>query len=66
MKSSFYATFGTSDKRSGHVVKIQAESRREAETKMFDAYGTKWAFLYSDLSKVDPGDKARGILETLT
>ena len=62
---TFYATFGASDRRSGWIVEILAEDRNEANEKMFTAFGSRWAFLYSDVNTIDPRDKERGILKTL-
>lgn len=61
----YWATFGASDKRSGYVVEIHAETRDEAQSMMFATHGRQWAFLYSDIDKVHPSDKAKGTLEIL-
>lgn len=62
----FYATFGFSHQYAGHVVEIIADSRSEAEEKMFDSrHGRRWAFMYDSLADVHPDDRRKGILETL-
>lgn len=43
-----YFTFGVGQELAGHVQPIKAESAEAARAKMFEVYGKKWAFQYSE------------------
>lgn len=44
---TWYFTFGYGQKNAGHFVKFSG-TYSEARDKMFDAFGTEWAFQYSE------------------
>lgn len=43
-----YFTFGIGHEFAGHVQPIKADSPEAARQKMFEVYGKKWAFQYSE------------------
>lgn len=45
---TWYFTFRSSQENAGYCQPIQANSCGEARQKMFDVYGEKWAFQYSE------------------
>lgn len=46
---NFYFTFGVGDPiNKNKFIVIQADSYLEARNKMFDLFGNKWAFCYSE------------------
>lgn len=48
MFETFYFTFGVGQKLGGHCQPIQAENYEKARQRMFDIYGNKWAFQYTE------------------
>jgi len=46
--NNYYGTFGIGQKNENCFAKIQANSKEEARTKMFQCFGTTWAFMYDE------------------
>lgn len=49
MKKEYWIfTFGCGQPHAGQAVKVAGESYGDARRKMFEKYGAKWAFQYSE------------------
>jgi len=45
---NYYATFGMGHDQQGYIQPIQAKDETEAHKLMFEKYGAKFAFVYSE------------------
>ena len=57
---TFYFTFGYGQVNFGYYQPIKAESRHKAHEKMFELYGTKWSFMYTDKDWQSIDDYSKG------
>ena len=56
---TYYATFGSNHKNEGKVQPIVAYDLEHAKRKMFEKYGSEWAFVYEE--EVFMEDKESGL-----